>query len=72
MGQHKTNPTAIKAKNGEIPPNPPTPSKAERRKMIQEYVSSVMYSHLLPDGQDISEILKEVNEKIFKRKGNEQ
>lgn len=29
MGQHKHNPTAIKAKNGELPPKPQKKSKAE-------------------------------------------
>ncbi len=30
MGQHKYNPKAIAAKNGEIPPKPKQPSKRER------------------------------------------
>ena len=30
MGQHKYNPKAIAAKNGEIPPKPKPPSKRER------------------------------------------
>ena len=30
MGQHKYNPTAIAAKNGELPPKPKRPSKKER------------------------------------------
>lgn len=30
MGQHKYNPTAIAAKNGELPPKPRKPSKRER------------------------------------------
>ena len=34
MGQHKYNPTAIKAKNGEIPPKPPRISKREQLRMI--------------------------------------
>ena len=29
MGQHKFNPTAIAAKNGELPPKPPKKSKRE-------------------------------------------
>lgn len=29
MGEHKYNPTAIKAKNGELPPKKPTASKRE-------------------------------------------
>ena len=30
MGEHKYNPTAIAAKNGELPPKPRKPSKKER------------------------------------------
>lgn len=33
MGQHKYNPKAIAAKNGEIPPKPKPPSKREREAM---------------------------------------
>ena len=33
MGQHKYNPKAIAAKNGEIPPKPKPPSKRKREAM---------------------------------------
>lgn len=35
MGQHKYNPTAIAAKNGEIEPKPKGMSTAEKRRMIE-------------------------------------
>ena len=34
MGQHKTNPTAIKATKGEITPKQSKPSKAERDRLL--------------------------------------
>ncbi|MBR2256319.1 MAG: hypothetical protein IJ899_03055 [Blautia sp.] len=37
MGQHKYNPTAIAAKNGEIPEKPKRPSKRERE--LAEYMA---------------------------------
>lgn len=38
MGQSKFNPTAIAAKNGELPPKPPRPSKREQERFIQGMV----------------------------------
>lgn len=35
MGQHKYNPTAIAAKNGELPPKPKKLSKREREAYLQ-------------------------------------
>ena len=34
MGQHKYNPTAIAAKNGELPPKPKGISKRERDRLL--------------------------------------
>ena len=34
MGQHKHNPTAIAAKNGELPPKKPKMSKREREALM--------------------------------------
>ena len=34
MGQHKTNPVAIAAKNGELPPKKKSMGKRERERMI--------------------------------------
>lgn len=42
MGQHKTNPTAIKAKNGEIPPKPSKMSKAECDRLLYSICNKVM------------------------------
>ena len=42
MGQHKYNPVAIAAKNGEIPPKPKKPSKREREAMLQNAVENAM------------------------------
>lgn len=42
MGQHKYNPTAIKAKNGEIPPKPPRISKREQLRMIDAEIRKRM------------------------------
>ena len=42
MGQHKYNPTAIKAKNGEIPPKPLRMSKREQLRMIDAEIRKRM------------------------------
>lgn len=47
MGQHKHNPTAIKAKNGELPPKPKTPSKRELEKMMLEKCKEMVYKPFL-------------------------
>ena len=36
MGQHKYNPTAIAAKNGELPPKPKKMSKRQRDRMLMK------------------------------------
>ena len=43
MGQHKYNPTAIAAKNGEIPPKPKPPSKREREAMTHIVFQKAMH-----------------------------
>ena len=42
MGQHKYNPTAIKAKNREIPPKPPRISKREQMIRIEAEIRKHM------------------------------
>lgn len=42
MGQHKTNPTAIKASNGEISPKPPKMSKAKCNKLLYSICSKII------------------------------
>ena len=56
MGQHKYNPTAIKAKNGEIPPKPPRISKREQLRMIEVEIIKRM---------GIGRILEEVDRSYF-------
>ena len=56
MGQHKYNPTAIKAKNGEIPPKPPRMSKREQLRMIEVEIIKRM---------GIGRILEEVDRSYF-------
>lgn len=36
MGQHKTNPTAIAAKRGELPPKPKPMSKRETERLLMQ------------------------------------
>lgn len=43
MGQHKYNPKAIAAKNGEIPPKPKPPSKREREAMAYRAFQEAMH-----------------------------
>ena len=44
MGQHKTNPTAIKAKNGDIQPKPPEMGKPEYNRWLQASVLEALSS----------------------------
>lgn len=39
MGQHKHNPTATAAKNGELPPKPPKMSKREQEALIAAMIA---------------------------------
>lgn len=41
MGQHKHNPTAIAAKNGELPPKPKKMGKREWERMIVRKIDSL-------------------------------
>ena len=50
MGQHKTNPIAIAAKNGEIPPRAPRMSKADTDRLLYLHAKSVLAERTgLPD-----------------------
>ena len=42
MGAHKYNPTAIAAKNGELPPKPPKKSKAELERELYAEIQRLM------------------------------
>lgn len=41
MGQHKHNPTAIAAKNGELPPKKPQMSKRQREALMLAKINEV-------------------------------
>ena len=55
MGEHKYNPTAIAAKNGELPPKFKPRSKRETERIIYDYLKKTMPFY--PDGY-IKEIYK--------------
>ena len=60
MGQHKYNPTAIKAKNGEIPPKPPRMSKREQTILREIRIESEIRKRM-----GIDRILEEVDRSYF-------
>ena len=47
MGQHKHNPTAIAAKNGELPPKPPKMGKRERDRLLYAKCREIIYRSLI-------------------------
>ena len=47
MGQHKHNPTAISAKNGELPPKPKKMSKRESERLLYAECQRMLYSPLV-------------------------
>ena len=47
MGQHKHNPTAIKAKNGEIKPKEKAMTKAQQKRAIEAAAKSALYNLFL-------------------------
>ena len=57
MGQHKYNPTAIAAKNGEIPPKPKPPSKREREAMAHMAFQKAMHDKGLLTAFDMNMLL---------------
>ena len=60
MGQHKTNPTVIKAKAGEIPPKKKPMGKRERERIIQAQIMKMIFAPLSERCADRLEM--EVNE----------
>ena len=53
MGAHKYNPTAIAAKNGELPPKKPKPSKKEMERMAY----AKMYGYLNDRSNGLLDVL---------------
>lgn len=47
MGQHKHNPIAIKAKNGELPPKPKKIGKRESDRLIYAKCQEILYKPLI-------------------------
>lgn len=47
MGQHKYNPTAIAAKNGELPPKPQKMSKRESERLLYAKCAEILYRPLV-------------------------
>ncbi len=47
MGQHKYNPTAIAAKNGELPPKPKKMSKRESERLLYAKCKEILYRPLI-------------------------
>ena len=47
MGQHKHNPTAIAAKNGELPQKPPKMTKREKERIIYSEIEAKMFEYFL-------------------------
>lgn len=46
MGQHKSNPTAIAAKEGKIQPKPKPMGKRERERLLYAKCQEILYRHL--------------------------
>lgn len=57
MGQHKYNPTAIAAKNGEIPSKPKPPSKREQEAMAYAAFQNAMHKKGLMTPFDMNMLL---------------
>lgn len=57
MGQHKYNPKAIAAKNGEISPKPKPPSKREREVMAYRAFQEAMHNRGLLTPFDMNTLL---------------
>ena len=47
MGQHKYNPTAIAAKNGELPPKPKKMGKRESERLLYAKCQEILYRPLV-------------------------
>lgn len=47
MGQHKHNPTAIAAKNGELPPKPKAMGKREVERLMHAKCQEILYRPLI-------------------------
>ena len=55
MGQHKYNPTAIAAKNGELPPKPEKMSKREAERLLYAKCQEILYKPLIKAYENMQE-----------------
>jgi hypothetical protein len=55
MGQHKHNPTAIAAKNGELPPKPKQMSKREAERLMYDKCQEILYRPLIKAYENMQE-----------------
>lgn len=55
MGQHKHNPTAIAAKNGELPPKPKQMGKREWERMLHAKCQEILYKPLVEAYENMKE-----------------
>ncbi len=64
MGQHKTNPTAIAAKRGEIPPKPKSLSKRESERLLMQAVREKFLNPYLPTPKGAEDLFESLEEAI--------
>lgn len=55
MGQHKTNPTAIAAKEGKLPPKPKKKSKREIDRELRAKCQEIIYGPLIEAYEKLQE-----------------
>ena len=53
MGHHKYNPTAIAAKNGELPPKEKSIGKRDSERLIYEKCKEILYKPFNVDGENL-------------------
>lgn len=53
MGHHKYNPTAIAAKNGELPPKEKPIGKREAERLVYEKCKEILYKPFGIDGENL-------------------
>lgn len=58
MGQHKYNPTAIAAKNGQLTPKPQKMSKRERRILMEAMLNKSLRNCGIPAAEDLLKLSK--------------
>lgn len=62
MGQHKYNPTAIAAANGELPPKPHKPSKRVREAALRAMILEAMMNRVPSSAEILAAVKPYLNE----------